>query len=314
MHFRDVFEFLHRHTAAGEAAVLVTVCAVEGSSMRNPGSVMAVAQDGSYAGSLSGGCIENAVIAEALDALDAAGSRIVRFGAGSRYLDIKLPCGGGLDLHFQPLWDDSLATQCLASINSRAPFSVALSDAGAQHIAQWHRPVFDTEAGTATFGYWPEPRLAIVGHGAGVEALHDMAQAMGCAVQVFTPDDRIAAALERKGRPVTPLSKVTQVEALEGDAWTAFVFLFHDHDWEIDLMTRALELPHFYLGAMGGRKAHQMRIAALGAKGIADSRLNTIRAPIGIFHSSRDPQTLALSTLAEVIRTYQDADFGAGIA
>lgn len=282
--------------------------------MRNPGSVMGVAQDGTYAGSLSGGCIENAVVAEALDTLPTGAARIVRFGAGSRYLDIKLPCGGGLDLHFQPLLNRALAADCVASIQSRAPFSIALNGTGAQHIPEWRRPAFDAQTGTATFGYWPEPQLAIVGHGASVEALHDMAQTMGCAVRVFTPDERIAARLKASGNPVTTLSRVTQVEALESDPWTAFVFLFHDHDWEIDLMARALELPHFYIGAMGGRRAHEMRRAALSDKGVPDSQLSVIRAPIGVFHSSRDPQTLALSTLAEVIRTYQDAGFGNDIA
>jgi len=66
--------------------VLVTVGAVEGSSMRGPGTIMAVAEDGTFAGSLSGGCIENAVIGEALDVLKCAQPRVIRFGAGSPYL------------------------------------------------------------------------------------------------------------------------------------------------------------------------------------------------------------------------------------
>ena len=68
---------------------------------------------------------------------------------------------------------------------------------------------------------------------------------------------------------------------------------------------------HFYLGAMGGRKAHAMRSEALLARGIPKAKLDAIKAPIGVFHSSRDPHTLALSTLAEVVRTYQDSDFEA---
>ena len=105
------------------------------------------------------------------------------------------------------------------------------------------------------------------------------------------------------------LSRIDQTDVLSGDPWTATIFLFHDHDWEIDLMQRALELPHFYLGAMGGRKAHAFRSEALKERGVTEEQLATIRAPIGLFHSSRDPQTLALSTLAEVIRTYEETDF-----
>ena len=70
MDFADIFAFLKARLAQGQPCVLVTVCAVEGSSMRNPGTLMGVARDGAFTGSLSGGCIENAVVAEALDALD----------------------------------------------------------------------------------------------------------------------------------------------------------------------------------------------------------------------------------------------------
>ena len=77
-------------------------------------------------------------------------------------------------------------------------------------------------------------------------------------------------------------------------------------------MKRALELPHFYLGAMGGRRAHSFRSEALAAAGVDDGTLATIHAPIGLFHSSRDPQTLALSALAEITRSCHQADFGIG--
>ena len=75
-------------------------------------------------------------------------------------------------------------------------------------------------------------------------------------------------------------------------------------------MARALELPRFYLGAMGSRKAHAARCEALAAAGVSAEEIATINAPIGLFHSSRDPETLALSALGEIIQAYQQADFG----
>ncbi|MEL7444426.1 MAG: XdhC family protein [Pseudomonadota bacterium] len=303
-----VLRFLLDRQINGERAVLVTVCSVAGSSMRNPGTIMGVMEDGTYEGSLSGGCIENAVVAEALDVLKADAPRVVRFGAGSPYLDIKLPCGGGMDLHFQPLKDCEFAQACLDAMNAREPFSVRLSDTGAEMVAEWHAPNFDVDRGTGIFGHWPAPKLEIVGHGAGVEALVRIARNLGCETSVLTPDERVAASLKTYTR-VTRLVRSNQTNLLEGDPWTAIVFLFHDHDWELDLIARALELPHFYIGAMGGRKAHAMRSEGLIAKGMSAEQIGTIRAPIGVFHSSRDPQTLALSTLSEVIRTYQETDF-----
>ena len=121
---RRIFRFLAERIGAGDACVLVTVLAVEGSAMRNPGTHMAVAADGSFVGSLSGGCIENAVVAEALGALKLRTARTVRFGEGSPYLDIRLPCGGGLDIHFQPLADGALPGACLAAIAARQPAAV----------------------------------------------------------------------------------------------------------------------------------------------------------------------------------------------
>ncbi|MEM7690109.1 MAG: XdhC family protein [Pseudomonadota bacterium] len=289
--------------------VLVTVCAVEGSSMRNPGTIMGVAQDGSFAGSLSGGCIENAVVAEALDALKAGAPKMVRFGAGSPYLDIKLPCGGGLDLHFAPLTEGNFVQSCLASQNAREPFAIAVAPEGATHRKQDMEDRFDARSGKGVFGQWPVPLVQIIGHGAAVEALSKLAAAMGCDTRALTPDERTMEALTTQGYAPVLLKRRTQTDLLHSDPWTAFVFLFHDHDWEVDLMQRALELPHFYLGAMGGRKAHAMRHRALIAKGVALDTINEIRAPIGVFHSSRDPDTLALSTMAEIIRTYQECQF-----
>jgi xanthine dehydrogenase accessory factor len=235
---------------------------------------------------------------------------VVRFGAGSPYLDIKLPCGGGLDIHFQPLADGEFVQDCLAAIRARAPFAIRVGAGRARCLAGWHKPSFDGETGT--FGHWPVPLLQIIGHGAGVEALARQAAALGCETRVLTPDERIIDRLEAAGIAVGRLERTDQTNLLTGDPWTANIFLFHDHDWEDVLMARALELPHFYLGAMGGRKAHERRCDALLARGVSAAQLAGIHAPIGLFHSSRDPQTLALSTLAQVIRTYEETDFEAG--
>lgn len=280
--------------------------------MRNPGTIMGVAEDGRFEGSLSGGCIENAVVAEALDALKAGAARVVRYGAGSPYLDIRLPCGGGLDLHFCPLDASSgLASDCLAAVAARRAFSIDVGPGGARCLEGWSPARFDAAAQTAIFGHWPAPLVQIVGHGAGVTALAQLARSVGCEMQVLTPDNRIIAALAEEGLSAKRLERRTQTDLLTGDPWTAFVFLFHDHDWEIELIGRALSLPRFYIGAMGGRRAHETRCTALRARGMNEAQLAAIHAPIGVFHSSRDPQTLALSSLAEIISAYHKCDFEA---
>lgn len=277
--------------------------------MRNPGTIMGVAEDGSFAGSLSGGCIENAVVAEALNALEQGQPRVVRFGAGSPYLDIKLPCGGGLDVSFHPIEDDAFVVSCLASIEKRAPFSIATTPSRVEHKPEWHEAFFDPEMGIAKFGHYPAPHIQIVGHGAGVEALATMASAFGCTSRILTPDKRLIGQMSGAGFEAHYLERTNETGLLRSDHWTANVFLFHDHDWEIELMQEALAMPHFYLGTMGGRRAHAFRSEALRARGVSQDQIDTIRAPIGLFHSSRDPHTLALSTLGEVIRTYEETSW-----
>jgi len=280
--------------------------------MRNPGTIMGVAEDGSFAGSLSGGCIENAVVAEAIDVLSEGSARVVRFGAGSPYLDIKLPCGGGLDLSFHLINDAAFVPACLASIQTRQPFSIETGAGGVSHVPEWREAFFDAQTGKATFGYYPGPHLQIIGHGAGVETLATMAGAFGCTTRILTPDRPLIEQLAGRDVETHLLERTNQTDLLKSDPWTATVFLFHDHDWEIDMMERALAMPHFYLGAMGGRRAHAYRGEALRARGVTQDQLNKIRAPIGLFHSSRDPHTLALSTLGEVIRTYEETSWASG--
>ncbi len=306
---RRVFAFLNDRLGAGQAAVLVTVVAVEGSSMRGPGTHMGVCEDGSFSGSLSGGCIENAVVAEALEALEDGAVRVVRFGSGSPYIDIKLPCGGGLDIHFLPLSDTLLTGRCLNAIDARKPFSLELGQGGAAFVPEWQETVWDPKAARAVVGHWPVPKLTIIGHGATVPALARLARQMDLAVEVLTPDRTSLEELSTDGVPVHQLASPNDTAAVTTDRWTAVVFLFHDHDWEIALMAHAMAQPHFYLGAMGGRRAHAFRIEALAQAGCSIEAINTIYAPIGLFHSSRDPDTLALSTLGQVIEVYHKTVF-----
>ncbi len=309
-----VFAFLAECQRAGRASVLVTVMAVEGSSVRNPGTHMGVCEDRSFAGSLSGGCIENAVVSEALEALREKAPRVVRFGKGSPFIDIALPCGGGIDVHFQPLSDTGFVEQCNASIAARAPFTVAIDKSGIECLDGWQATVADVSAGTGIFGHHPHPQLSIIGHGASVEALAKLARAMDLGSSVHTPDAELCERMAADGFAVHLLQRTSDTHLLKSDAWTAFVFLFHDHDWEVELLARALELPHFYCGAMGGHKAHIWRSEALTQAGVSQPAIASIHAPIGLFHSSRDPETLALSTLSEIVSVYQTTDFVAGDA
>lgn len=299
--------------------------------MRGPGAHMAVCADGRFAGSLSGGCIENALIAEARDILAKGAPGVTRFGTGSPYIDIRLPCGGGLDIHFLPLFSGAAASkifvgQCAEHIAQRQPFSLILPlQSGNAHclpeglpqcLPSWQPLAFTRDGEAASVGHWPVPRVMIVGHGAAAEILAQLAAKMGLDVNVATPDAALAARLTAAQTDhvpaITLLSSPRDIGALRSDDWTAIAFLFHDHDWESHLMAHALTQPHFYCGAMGGRTAHAARRDSLAALGISPELIGTIHAPIGLYHSARDPENLALSALAQIMAVHQLCDFSRG--
>ena len=292
---RSILGFLADAAAAGNGGVLVTLTGIEGASSRGIGAQMAVLADGRSAGSFSGGCIEAAVIAEAQDVLAKGRGRTVRYGVGSPYLDIRLPCGGGIDLLFTPCPDPAVLRAVLARLDARRAAALRLSEGGA---------ALSDAPGARGFqrNYAPPLRLIALGHGEDLTALVRLSRAFGVSVEAYAPaTDRLAMA--EPG--IAPLVSRTALPELAGDPWTAFVFLFHDHDWEEQLLPHALSQDGFYHGAVGSARTHHARLTGLRLIGVTQSRLDSLRGGIGLIPATRDPATLALSILGEVVQDYQ---------
>jgi xanthine dehydrogenase accessory factor len=90
--------------------------------------------------------------------------------------------------------------------------------------------------------------------------------------------------------------------------------LFHDHDWEIELLAQALTLRTFFIGAMGSRETHERRLAELRQNGVPDELSRRIVAPVGMIRSARDPDTLALSILSQVVDAHREMSATSGEA
>lgn len=284
---------------------MVTLTAVTGASTRNPGAHMAVAADGSAVGSFSGGCIETAVVAEALECLTANAPREVRFGAGSKYLDIRLPCGGGIDLLFTPLPDARTAGELFDAAAARRPFTISMDSTSAIACAPAHQDQAVIRQGPSVrVNHIPAAKIVIFGHGAVVENLANLTTSYGLDCEILTPDADIVQRVIEQDRTANLLKTPAATDLYKADPWTACVFYFHDHDWEAELMKQALASSAFYIGAMGSFKTHATRKTLLSAIGVSDDAIQRMKAPIGIIPSTRDPATLALSTLTEIIETY----------
>ena len=162
---------------------------------------MVVASDGSFVGSLSGGCIERAVVSEALDVLKTSEPRIVRFGEGSPYFDIKLPCGGGLDVHFMPLQQNEISSRCLQAVNARKPFAISLPKKNGipQFDDQISKPGVSFEETFIKVDHEPNPNLLLIGHGAVTSSLARLSREMLFDVQILTSDEILKEDLTADG-------------------------------------------------------------------------------------------------------------------
>ncbi|MEQ8718615.1 MAG: XdhC family protein [Acidimicrobiales bacterium] len=101
---REILDDIERWKSAGKRIAVARVVDTDGSGPRDPGAAMAVSEDGEVAGSVSGGCVEGAVVAEALDVLDNGGRRMVTFGySDDEAFSVGLTCGGTIHLFVEPL-------------------------------------------------------------------------------------------------------------------------------------------------------------------------------------------------------------------
>lgn len=302
----DILRFVLARADEGVASILVTLAGIEGASPRAIGAQMAVAADGRYAGSFSGGCIEAAVVAEAIGTLADGRAKLVRFGAGSPYFDIRLPCGSGLDLLFNPVPAAAVIAAALRRHEQREVAVLRLANGGV-HLWDDAPPHAGTGWVREDFQLCYRPALRIVALGQGEElcALARLGGAFGADIDVFSPDLRALADLRAEGFETCELAIRTQLPPITADPSTAIVFLFHDHDWEDYLLPWALGLPGFYVGAMGSRRTQQIRRDSLRAAGVSEALCQRLRTSVGLIPATRDPATLALSVLAEIAQEFQ---------
>ncbi len=271
------------------AAALVIVTDTAGGGVRAPGALMAVASDGRAAGYVSGGCIDADVIGHAVKALESGRAVHLRYGAGSRFYDLPLPCGGAIDVAVLPSPDAHAIAHAHEALAARRSATLTL----------------EGPAGPITARYRPRLRLRIAGRGGDALALATLAHSAGVATQLALRDDHDAATARDAGL-ATPmvLHTPSPPPAVDDDAWTAFVLMFHDPAWEIPLLRQALAGPAFYVGAVGGRAAQASRRRALEAAGVRPAQIARVRGPIGLVPSMREASMLAVSTLAEVVEAY----------
>lgn len=271
----------------GGPGALAIITGTRGPSYRCVGAAMAVAADGRHWGSLSSGCLERDVIAHAQQAMADGQPRRLRYGEGSPFLDITLPCGGTLDITVVPHPDREALSQVAARLARRQVATLMLRDDG----------TLATDGVGLTLRILPHVRFIVFGSGAEAATFAALARAASYPVELFSPDGETVAAAGFGTETVA----AGWPEGLFADPFTAVTLFFHDHDREIALLHDALTSPAFYVGAQGSLRAHNSRRAALMNEGLADDVVARLASPFGLIPSTRDARTLAVSVLADVL-------------
>ena len=283
---------------ADRRVTVVVVTNTEGGAVRSRGAMMAVREDHSSYGYISGGCIDADVILQAAVALKDNQNKTIRYGKGSPFLDIRLPCGGAIDLMLLPNPDTEILKTAIKKLDARKALHLSITQDGLQIVDA-------SPKRQNAFTIRPKLSLRIAGRGTEPLAMANLASACGLKSNIWSPDSESLRQAETiKGTTSTLLSTPSLVPQQYDDHETAFVLMFHDSEWETPLLESALFGDAFYIGAVGSRSTHMRRCEHLRERGVSEAAINRIRGPIGLVPSMRDASMLAVSTLAEIIGEY----------
>ncbi|MCX9147497.1 XdhC family protein [Erythrobacter sp. WG] len=299
----DIREALCALPALPERFAIATLVAVDGSAPRDVGAQMLVTEDAHW-GFLSGGCIEDDVAAHAHAAMAEGTPRMLRYGEGSPWIDIKLACGSGISVLVEPVRASEPAVAALL-VGWHARHPVLWSSDGTTRHAEAAReaPLADDWDGARyTRLFLPPLRLVLIGEDGAALTTVALAREMGWEVTLIAPGGPEAAPFPglayHRGDPAAALA------ALTVDPWTAVAVLSHDREDDERGLAAALASPAFYVGAIGARVRLDQRIAALRAHGVGEAALARLRAPIGLEGFGKAPREVALSLVAEIAQAF----------
>jgi len=298
---------------AGKGAALATVVETWGSAPRRVGSQLAISGEGEITGSVSGGCVEGAVVAEALDAIEAGKPVMLEYGVsdGDAFA-VGLACGGTIRVLVEPVGsvmsEDLLADLVLAR-EGRVPVAYVtglqvaprLERDGHADRFRMDRSGFEADGTTFVAIHNPPLRLIVVGAVHIAQALVPMARIAGFDPLLVDPRESFASEMRFPGETVLHDWPDEGLRALGLDARTALVLLTHDPKLDDPALIEALRSDVVYIGALGSTRTHAARVARLQEAGLSEAEIGRIHAPIGLDIGAAGPAEIAVSILAEMI-------------
>jgi xanthine dehydrogenase accessory factor len=323
---REILDTLARWKAAGTKVATATVVSTERSAPRDPGAMLAVSESGDVAGSVTGGCVEPAVVEEAREVLAGGGARLRTYGiADDEAFEVGLPCGGTVHIFVDSL-DPALVDPLAKAIEEERPVArvvpVSGPNAGAERLVFADDEVNDEvgrvaqellAAGETSLvrvgddevfvdSFAPRPNMYVFGAVDHAAAVAEIGRFLGYRVTVC---DARAKFVTRERFPHADELVVEWpdrfLERSPVDERTAICVLTHDHKFDIPALKEAVATNAGYIGAMGSRRTTEQRVELLRAEGVSDEDLARIHAPIGLRIGARTPQEVAIAVAAQLI-------------
>lgn len=334
---RDLIADLTRFDAAGPVARAV-VLGTWGSAPRPAGAVLLAAADGRMAGSVSGGCVENAVIEEIAAARKRGTPKRLRYEVSDETAwSVGLACGGTIEVlaeasvpdEVRSAMSDVRGSVVVTSLDGSARWRVLEngtvegeglpSELVERAIAALRAERSELLPAHAD-GRWPmadgafleafprHPELCVIGAGHVAQELVPLARRMGFRTLVF--DSRSAFLTRERFPDADELMLGWPAEELPKRLGPGSFVCVLSHDPKLDepCVRLALRSPARYIGVIGSKKNQEKRRAALLAEGFSAAEIARLRGPIGLPLGGKQPNEIALAVMAEIVK----ARYGGG--
>jgi len=310
--FDDIPETALRWHREGKGAALATVVQTWGSAPRRVGSQLAISGDAEIAGSVSGGCVEGAVVAEALDAIEAGAPVMLEYGVsdGDAFA-VGLACGGTIRVLVEPVgavMPVAVLEELVSARAARLPVAYVTSVQGGGRLEtggfedrfRMDRSGFEGDGETFVAIHNPPLRLIIVGAVHIAQALVPMARIAGYDPLLIDPRESFGSEDRFPGEVIAQDWPDEGVKAYGLDTRTALVLLTHDPKLDDPALEQALASECFYIGALGSTRTHAKRVERLQAKGFSAVQIARIHGPVGLDIGAAGPSEIAVSILAQM--------------
>ena len=299
---------------AGRGAALATVVETWGSAPRGVGSQLVIDAQGAMQGSVSGGCVEGAVIVEAMEALADGKPRLLDFGVSDdEAFAVGLACGGRIRVLVEPVggvFPAGLLAELVTARAARKPVAVVTDLTGPgrslANVADYPDRFRKDRSGVTEDGvtfvaiHNPPLRMVIVGAVHIAQPLVQMARLAGYDPVIVDPRPAFGAAARFPGETILEDWPDEALAAYGLDARTAVVTLTHDPKLDDPAIHAALGSEVFYLGCLGSTRTHAKRIDRLTGAGFDAAAVGRIHAPVGLDVGAATPAEIAISIMAQI--------------